>query len=153
MAELTALQKLLQGASGTMPLVNPPEAARVLATDTAAEVSGQQVVSPVAAPLPPPVAAPEFEAPVVHAMGGTPTKRTAKVIQAELDAALAELESTKQQLASAESALERAVAERDATMAAVPAAPVASGPATVEGACAVLADAGFTVTLTYGGAR
>lgn len=91
MAEASALDELLFGFSsnkGTMPQVNPPEAEKVLETQTAPEVAGNP--EPELEVLTPP-APTEKPQEVKDAEAKTKVRRTAKVVQEELDAALARI--------------------------------------------------------------
>lgn len=102
---------------GKMPAVNPPAAASVLATATAAEVAGKPETSPAptavtsapTAVTSAPSAAPSASTAVSGASEATEakTRRTAAVVQAELDKVAAELTQVKAQLAESTSANER----------------------------------------------
>jgi len=69
---------------GKMPPINPPQAQAVLETKTAAEVAGQDVPDLPPAVVQAPVARPPE---VVAAEAAPKVRRTAAVVQAELDAA------------------------------------------------------------------
>lgn len=71
--------------AGKMPQVNPPEAPKVLAGPTALEVAGHPEPEEVKEPAPAPV---EKPADVLAAEQAKKARRTAAVVQAELDAAL-----------------------------------------------------------------
>lgn len=73
---------------GTMPPVNPPQAQAVLETKTTAEVRGEEVPDLPPAVVPAPVAKPPE---VVAAEAVKTPRRTAPVVQAELDTALARI--------------------------------------------------------------
>lgn len=90
---LAALLGDFTAASGRAPRVNPPQAASVLAGPTAKEVAGHPEPPEVAEEKVAPVAKP---AEVIAAENAPKSRRTAAVVQLELDAALArigELES------------------------------------------------------------
>jgi len=76
-------------AAGGIPRVNPPEAAKVLATKTTNEVAGGKEEPELdGSEVEPPTSKP---ADVVAAENAPRTRRTAAVVQAELDAALEEI--------------------------------------------------------------
>jgi hypothetical protein len=92
---LAALLGDFQANAGKMPQVNPPEAPKVLAGPTALEVAGHPEPEPVKEAQPAPV---EKPADVLAAEQAKKARRTAAVVQAELDLALAriaELEAAK----------------------------------------------------------
>lgn len=135
----SALDDLLadfQANAGTMPQVNPPEAAAVLATQTAPEVAGAPEPEP--APEPPP-APTEKPAEVRAAESAGKTRRTAAVVQAELDAALKEMAELRTKLASG------------AVQAATTAPPSIDLPGAIR-LVATLAPAGTTITIAGAGA-
>lgn len=150
--------------AGTMPAINPPEAEKVLETQTAPEVAGEPEPEVVVPPVPAPVAKP---ADVVAAEAVKPARRTAAVVQRELDAALAEIAELKAnpQSGDAELAAElkdaqemyeqshkanRQALELVQKLNAEIAEMKANDPDfTVEGACNFLSQHGFKVELEY----
>jgi hypothetical protein len=94
---LATLLGAFQANAGKMPQVNPPEAPKVLAGATAAEVAGHPEPEPVKEVAPAPVAKP---AEVLAAEQEKKQRRTAAVVQAELDVALQELAAARAALAS-----------------------------------------------------
>jgi|SRR5688572_23573059 len=111
MSALDALVANFNANKGKMPQVNPPAAAKVLETQTKPEVAGQKPTdsaTPGAQPAASQSAAPAISASSPPAspepeVEKTP-RRTAAVVQAELDQALAELAQTKAALRSLEGA-------------------------------------------------
>jgi hypothetical protein len=94
----SALDDLLSDFSdnvGVMPQVNPPEATKVLATQTAPEVAGEPEPEKWPEPPPPPT---EKPADVVAREAASKQRRTAAVVQAELDVAMVEIASLRSQL-------------------------------------------------------
>jgi hypothetical protein len=87
--------------AGKMPQVNPPEAPKVLAGLTALEVAGHP--EPEKAPEPAPAPAPvEKPADVLAAEQAKKARRTAAVVQAELDIAQGQLELARKRIAELE---------------------------------------------------
>ena len=78
--------------AGKMPQVNPPEAAKVIAGPVASEVAGNPEPAEAPEVVPSPVAK---SAEQLAAEAAPRTRRTAAVVQVELDAALAELAALK----------------------------------------------------------
>jgi hypothetical protein len=101
----TTQQNLLQlvtafaARNGTTPKVNPPEATKVLSTETLAEAGGapQPDETDKGPAIEPPTSKP---AAVLAAENEKKTRRTASVVQEELDLANAQIEVLKLQLAS-----------------------------------------------------
>ena len=89
---LADLLKQIAENKGVAPQVNPPEAAKVLAEKTAAEVRGEPEPEAVATTVAPPTAKP---AEVLAAENEPKVRRTAAVVQAELDALVERFEQEK----------------------------------------------------------
>lgn len=94
---LAALLGDFTAAAGTAPRVNPPQAAQVLAGPTALEVAGHPEPPPVVEEKVAPVAKPQA---VLDAENAPKTRRTAAVVQVELDAALVRIAELEEQLES-----------------------------------------------------
>lgn len=82
--------------AGKMPQVNPPEAPKVLAGPTALEVAGHPEPEKAPEPAPAPV---EKPADVLAAEQAKKARRTAAVVQAELDIAQGQLELARKRIA------------------------------------------------------
>jgi hypothetical protein len=181
--EMSPLEALLRASAenaGAMPAVNPPEAKKVLETQTAPEVAGKPEPEVDVPPVPAPVAKP---AAVAAAEAAPKPRRTAKVVQEELDGALAriaELEANREvpgnepqvkalqadlakanaeiaELKKSEGLNEKAVTyiksleqQLKASQEGEAAARTA-GPLSTRELCEALAHLGFTVSLTFGG--
>lgn len=100
--------------AGKAPRVNPPQAAAVLAGPTAKEVAGHPEPPEVVEEKVAPVAKP---ADVLAAEQAPKSRRTAAVVQVELDAALAEIEGLKHQVAGLQAASVAPAGESDAVVA------------------------------------
>lgn len=88
MSALTDLMKTFAENEGALPPVNPPQAQKVLETQTAPEVAGETVPELPPVVVPAPVAKPPE---VVAAEAAPKVRRTAAVVQSELDEANAQL--------------------------------------------------------------
>lgn len=111
-----ALINRVREAKGSVPSVNPPTvAARILETETRAEVNQTAPAAPAApaaeqaeastpgtaeSVVPDVQVAPEAVASVIAEATGVRTRRTAAVVQAELDLALKELATAGEQIAA-----------------------------------------------------
>ncbi len=103
---------------GSMPQVNPPAAAKVLETQTKPEVAGQKseptAASAAVSAQTPPAAPASAAKPAESEPEGKP-RRTAAVVQAELDQALAELAQTKAALSAAHARIAEVQTEHQQT--------------------------------------
>lgn len=99
---LAALLGDFTAAAGKAPRVNPPQAAAVLAGATAREVAGYPEPPEVVEPKVAPVAKP---ADVLAAEQAPKSRRTAAVVQAELDTAMTELAKAFERIAQLEAQL------------------------------------------------
>jgi hypothetical protein len=95
---LAAVLGAFVASAGKMPQVNPPEAPKVLAGPTALEVAGHPEPEPEPEPAPAPV---EKPADVIAAEQAKRARRTAAVVQAELDIALKRIGELEALLAKA----------------------------------------------------
>lgn len=149
--DLSALLETLEANAGAAPKVNPPEAAGVVATQTAPEVAGEPE------PPPPPEEAPaptEKPADVVAAENAKPKRRTAAVVQAELDALQAKYAELEEAYNSGGCAFNELKAKYDALVAGGASAEpnAAIGTVNPQSLCLALTREGFEVTLRYVGA-
>jgi hypothetical protein len=109
--DLNALISNFKEKQGTMPQVNPLAAAKVLEAQTKPEVAGQPEPATAASAAVPVASATATGTPASTAGSSAPAepavegkaRRTAAVVQAELDQAQAELAQTKAALKTAES--------------------------------------------------
>lgn len=95
--------------AGKMPQVNPPEAPKVLAGPTALEVAGHPEPEKAAEPAPAPVEKPADVLAAEQAKAKQ-ARRTAAVVQAELDISQGQLELAQKRIAELESALAQVAA-------------------------------------------
>jgi hypothetical protein len=103
-ADLAQLLRSFSERSGVAPTVNPPEAAKVLATKTAAEVAGAAEPDPDAEPETPDVEPPTSKpAALVAQENEKRSRRTAAVVQAELDLVLEQNAELQKALLAAQS--------------------------------------------------